>query len=52
MNGGFVSSSAPSHQEIADQQSFFSARGLPFYVGFLNLKNLFKSLGLLSVDRF
>lgn len=32
MNGGFVPSSAPSHREIADQQSFFGQRGIPFYM--------------------
>lgn len=32
MNGGFVPPSAPSHKEIADQQSFFNARGQPFYM--------------------
>lgn len=32
MNGGFVTRSAPSNQEIDDQQSFFNASGKPFYM--------------------
>ncbi|KAI6191206.1 SSD domain-containing protein [Aphelenchoides bicaudatus] len=39
MNGGFVSSNAASHREIADQQSFFGARGLPWYMALFGKSN-------------
>ncbi|KAI6174031.1 hypothetical protein M3Y98_01146000 [Aphelenchoides besseyi] len=39
LNEGLVSSNAPSHREIADQQSFFGRKGRPFYMALFGETN-------------
>src|SRR3954462_5938903 len=54
MNGGFVPSWAPSHREIADQQSFFGARGLPWYMALFGRTedNLLSDNDFNEMDKF